>query len=86
MYNYDDIEKIKANLEWIVHQASYAPHVLTRHDQKVIFKLLELIQTYEVLLELIGQYGTAVIDPEVAEGLSATEKFIIKIKRNTGSM
>lgn len=86
MYNYDDIEKIKANLEWIVHQASYAPHGLTRHDQKVIFKLLELIQTYEVLLELIGQYGTAVIDPEVAEGLSATERFITKIKRNTGSM
>lgn len=84
MYNYDDVEKIKANLEWIVHQASATPHLLTRHDQKVIFKLLELIQTYEALLELIGQYGIAVIDREVAEGLSVTEEFIIKIKRNAG--
>ena len=85
MYNYDDVEKIKANLEWIIHQASAPPHLLTRHDQKVIFKLLELIQTYEALLELISQNGIAVIDREVAEGLSLTEEFITKIKRNTGT-
>ncbi|RAU37065.1 hypothetical protein DBY73_008000 [Enterobacter sp. RIT418] len=86
MYNYDDIEKIKAGLEWIVHQASASHHMPSRHDQLMISKLMDLIKTYEVLLETVSQFGTSVIDSELVEGLSITEKFITKVKRNAGSM
>lgn len=86
MYSYHDVENIKINLEWIVHQTTTSNHSPTNHDQKVIFSLLTLIQTYETLLQLIDQYGVSVIDTEIAEGLSVTEKFIVKVKRNAGSM
>ncbi|WP_407719112.1 hypothetical protein [Enterobacter roggenkampii] len=86
MYSFQDVENIKTNLEWIVHQTTISNHSPTKHDQKVIFSLLTLIQTYETLLELISQYGVTVIDSEVAEGLSITEKFIAKVKRNDGCM
>ncbi len=86
MYSYHDVENIKINLEWIVHQTITSNHSPTNHDQKVIFNLLTLIQTYETLLELISQHGVFVIDSEVAEGLSITEKFIAKVKRNDKCM
>ncbi|PNF11088.1 hypothetical protein A6J71_13460 [Enterobacter cancerogenus] len=86
MYSYDDVERIKTNLEWIVHQSSSAPQLPNRHDQKAIYKLLELIQTYELLLDLIKQFGVSVIDAELAEGISVTETFITKVKRNDSAM
>jgi len=43
MYSYDDIESIKTNLEWIVHQSMASHKLLTPHDQNAIFNLLELI-------------------------------------------
>lgn len=86
MYSYQDIESIKASLEWIVHQASPAPHLPARQDQRVIDSLLELIQTYDLLLALILQHGVSVIDGDMARGLAETETFIAKVKRNAGSM
>lgn len=85
MYSYDDVEKIKTNLEWIVHQATSSHPLPTKHDQKVIIKLSELIQTYEKLLNLIEEFGISVIAPDVAEGLSVTESFIAKVKRTSGA-
>jgi len=38
------------------------------------------------LLDLINEFGSAVIDAEIAEGLSVTEKLIAKIKRSTHAM
>lgn len=86
MYSYDDVERIKTNLEWIVHQSSAATQLPNRHDQKAIFKILELIQTYELLLDLIKDFGVSVIDAELAEGLSITETFIAKVKRSDSAM
>ncbi|EQC2551283.1 hypothetical protein ACY3NT_003145 [Enterobacter sichuanensis] len=86
MYSYQDIERIKASLEWIVSQASRRDHLPTRQDQGVINSLLELIQTYDLLLALILQHGVSVIDDDMARGLAETEMFIAKVKRNAGSM
>ncbi|WP_333901036.1 hypothetical protein [Enterobacter wuhouensis] len=86
MYSYDDVERIKTNLEWIVHQSSAVPQLPNRHDQKAIYKILELIQTYELLLDLIKDFGVSVIDAELAEGLSITETFIAKVKRSDSAM
>jgi len=81
MYSYDDVDNIKTNLEWIVHQTTASQMLPTRHDQKALFNLLELIQTYEAILELIDEHGISVIDEGIAEGLSITEKLIAKVKR-----
>jgi hypothetical protein len=86
MYNYDDVQKIKANLEWIVHQTSAQSHFRTEHDQLVISDLMELIQTYETLLDLVSKFGASVLNSEIIAGLSITEEFIAKVKRNEGSM
>lgn len=86
MYSYDDIEKIKTNLEWIVHQTTASKHLPTSSDQKALFNLLELIQTYETLLDLINQFGTSVIDADITEGLSVTESLIAKVKRSSEAM
>jgi len=86
MYSYDDIEKIKTNLEWIVHQTTACQHLPTSSDQKALFNLLELIQTYETLLDLINQFGTSVIDADITEGLSVTESPIAKVKRSSEAM
>lgn len=85
MYSYHDVEAIKTNLEWIF-QATLNQASPTRADQKALFDLLELIQSYEILLDLINEFGSAVIDAEIAEGLSVTEKLIAKIKRSTHAM
>lgn len=86
MYNYDDVQKIKANLEWIVHQTSAQSHFRTEHDQLVISDLMELIQTYETLLDLVSKFGASVLNSEIIEGLSITEEFIAKVKRNEDAM
>ena len=86
MYSYHDVEAIKTNLEWIVNQATLTQESPTLADPKHLFDLLELIQSYEILLDLINEFGSAVIDAEIAEGLSVTEKLIAKIKRSTHAM
>ena len=82
MYSYNDIEIIKANLEWIVNQTTANSRSPSVSDRKTLNGLQELIQSYEGLLELIIQYGIAVVDKEIIEGLSLTEKFIAKVKSN----
>lgn len=69
-----------------MHQASPATHLPARQDQRVINSLLELIQTYDLLLALILQHGISVIDGDMARGLAETETYIAKVKRNAGSM
>ncbi|HDS9357778.1 TPA: hypothetical protein ACXNPR_001256 [Enterobacter cancerogenus] len=86
MYSYEDIEAIKTNLEWIVNQATVSQHVPSGADKRTLLSLLELIQTYELLLDLINEFGISVIDNDVAEGLSFTEKFITKIKSKAHAM
>ncbi|HBM3022475.1 hypothetical protein [Klebsiella michiganensis] len=85
MYSYLDTEKIKANLEWIVNQSSAISEMPSVSDRKTIYSLLELIQTYDGLLELIAQYGITVVDKEIIEGLSLTERFIAKVKSNANA-
>ena len=82
MYSYNQVEAIKTNLEWIVNQAAFSHYSPSRADQKALFNLLELIQSYEILLDLISEYGTDVIDTHIAEGLAVTEKFIAKVKNS----
>lgn len=82
MYSYDDIKNLKNNLELIVHQASPTHQLPTIQDQKAIFKLLELIDTYELLLDLIAKFGVSVIDENVTQGLKVTENLLTKLKRN----
>ncbi|EKS6616156.1 hypothetical protein ACWY7G_001076 [Enterobacter hormaechei] len=86
MYNYDDVHKIKANLEWILHHASARSHLRTEHDQLVISDLMELIQTYETLMDLVSKFGASALNSEIIAGLSITEEFIAKVKRNEGAM
>jgi len=86
MYSYQKVEAIKTNLEWIVNQTSVTPPCPSSADQKALFNLLELIQAYEILLDLINEFGTSVIDNDVAEGLSNTEKLITKIKSRAHAM
>ena len=82
MYNYSQVEAIKTNLEWIVNQAALSHSSPSRAAQKALFDLLELIKSYEILLDLISEYGTDVIDTHIAEGLAVTEKFIAKVKNS----
>ena len=82
MYSYGQVEAIKTNLEWIVNQATLNHASPSRTDQKALFDLLELIQSYEMLLDLIRDFGTDVIDTHIAEGLALTEELIAKVKRN----
>lgn len=86
MYSYNDVVKIKCNLEWIVSHATTGHRLPTPVDQKAIQNLRQLIKTYEGLLESIAEYGIAVIDTNIAEGLSLTEKLIYKIKLNMEAM
>ncbi|MCV2532016.1 hypothetical protein NQH46_02740 [Enterobacter wuhouensis] len=86
MYSYQKVEAIKTNLEWIVNQTSVNHPYPSNADQKALFNLLELIQAYEILLDLINEFGTSVIDNDVAEGLSNTEKLITKIKSSAHAM
>ncbi len=86
MYSYGQVEAIKTNLEWIVNQATLNHAYPSRTDQKALFDLLELIQSYEILLDLISEYGTDVIDTHIAEGLAVTEKFIAKVKNSAKAM
>ena len=86
MYSYDEVEAIKTNLEWIVNQATVNQPSPSKADQKTLLSLLELIQAYELLLDLINEFGNTIIDKEVAEGLSTTEMFIAKIKSRTHAM
>jgi hypothetical protein len=55
-------------------------------DQKALFDILELIQTYEILLDLINEFGTDVIDMHIAEGLAVTETLIAKVKNSAIAM
>ena len=82
MYSYGQVEAIKTNLEWIVNQATLNHASPSRTDQKALFDLLELIQTYEILLDLINEFGTDVIDMHIAEGLAVTETLIAKVKNS----
>ncbi|GJL42445.1 TPA: hypothetical protein ACJIWU_004255 [Enterobacter chengduensis] len=82
MYSYHEVEIIKTNLEWIVNQIALSHSTPSRADQKALFDLLELIQSYEMLLDLIRDFGTDVIDTHIAEGLALTEELIAKVKRN----
>ncbi|MDY0416353.1 hypothetical protein PYW49_01530 [Enterobacter sp. 170198] len=86
MYNYNQVEAIKTNLEWIVNQAALNHPSPSRPDQKALFDLLELIQSYEILLDLIHEFGTDVIDMHIAEGLAVTEKLIAKVKNSANAM
>ncbi|AMJ70948.1 hypothetical protein AW879_13900 [Enterobacter cloacae] len=86
MYSYHDVEAIKTNLEWIVNQAAFSHSSLSRADQKALIDLLELIQSYEILLDLINEFGVAVIDPQIAEGLSITETLIARVKNSAKAM
>ena len=86
MYSYHEVEVIKTNLEWIVNQATLGHSTPSRADQKALFDLLELIQSYEILLDLINEFGTDVIDTDIAEGLAVTEKFIAKVKNSAKAM
>jgi hypothetical protein len=47
---------------------------------------MELIQTYETLLDLVSKFGASVLNSEIIAGLSITEEFIAKVKRNEGAM
>lgn len=82
MYSYHEVEIIKTNLEWIVNEIALSHSTPSRADQKALFDLLELIQSYEMLLDLIRDFGTDVIDTHIAEGLALTEELIAKVKRN----
>ena len=82
MYSYGQVEAIKTNLEWIVNQAILNHASPSKKKKKALFDLLELIQSYEILLDLISEYGTDVIDTHIAEGLAVTEKFIAKVKNS----
>ena len=82
MYSYHEVEAIKTNLEWIVNQLTFKQSSPSGTDLKALFDLLELIQSYEILLDLISEYGTDVIDTHIAEGLAVTEKFIAKVKNS----
>lgn len=86
MYSYSHVEAIKTNLEWIVNQASLNHSSPSRTDQKALLDLLELIQSYEILLDLIHEFGTDVIDMHIAEGLAVTEKLIAKVKNSAKAM
>jgi len=86
MYSYSHVETIKTNLEWIVNQASLNHSSPSRTDQKALLDLLELIQSYEILLDLIHEFGTDVIDMHIAEGLAVTEKLIAKVKNSAKAM
>ncbi|MGX5026253.1 hypothetical protein ACWKYF_04840 [Enterobacter asburiae] len=86
MYSYHEVEAIKTNLEWIVNQAAFGRSSPSRADQKALVDLLELIQSYEILLDLINEFGSAVIDPHIAEGLAVTEKLIAKVKNSAKAM
>ena len=86
MYSYGQVEAIKTNLEWIVSQATLNHASPSRTDQKALFDLLELIQTYEILLDLINEFGTDVIDMHIAEGLAVTETLIAKVKNSAIAM
>lgn len=86
MYSYHDVEAIKTNLEWIVNQAAFSHSSPSRAGQKALIDLLELIQSYEILLDLINEFGAAVIDPQIAEGLSITETLIARVKNSAKAM
>ncbi|MEG5462221.1 hypothetical protein [Enterobacter chuandaensis] len=86
MYSYHEVEAIKTNLEWIVNQTAFSHSSPSRADQKALLDLLELIQSYEILLDLINEFGTAVIDPHIAEGLAMTETLIARVKNSTNAM
>jgi hypothetical protein len=86
MYSYREVEVIKTNLEWIVNQAAVSHSSPSRADQKALIDLLELIQFYEILLDLINEFGTTVIDPHIAEGLAVTETFIARVKNRAKAM
>lgn len=86
MYSYHEVEVIKTNLEWIVNQIALSHSTPSRADQRALFDLLELIQSYEMLLDLIRDFGTDVIDTNIAEGLAITEKLIAKVKTNAHAM
>lgn len=86
MYSYHEVEAIKTNLEWIVNQAALSHSSPSRADQKALFDLLELIQFYEILLDLINEFGTAVIEPHIAEGLAVTETLIARVKNSAKAM
>ncbi|MFS9770957.1 hypothetical protein U0Y97_08960 [Enterobacter chuandaensis] len=86
MYSYHEVEAIKTNLEWIVNQAAFSHSSPSRADQKALLDLLELIQSYEILLDLINEFGTAVIDPHIAEGQAMTETLIARVKNSTNAM
>ncbi|MDO2452955.1 hypothetical protein [Enterobacter asburiae] len=86
MYSYNQVEAIKTNLEWIVNQAALRRASTSRSDQKALFDLLELIQSFEILLDLINEFGTDVIDTHIAEGLAVTEKLIAKVKNSAKAM
>ncbi|AUM03493.1 hypothetical protein RZR10_03925 [Enterobacter asburiae] len=86
MYSYSQVEAIKTNLEWIANQAALNHPSPSRPDQKALFDILELIQTYEILLDLINEFGTDVIDMHIAEGLAVTETLIAKLKNSAIAM
>lgn len=86
MYSYSQVEAIKTNLEWIVNQAALSHSFPSRADRKALFDLLELIQSYEILLDLIHEFGTDVIDMHIAEGLAVTETLIAKVKNSAKAM
>ncbi|WP_148243061.1 hypothetical protein [Enterobacter asburiae] len=86
MYSYYEVETIKTNLEWIVNQAALNHPSPSHTDQKALFDLLELIQSYEILLDLINEFGTDVIDMHIAEGLAVTETLIAKVKNSANAM
>ena len=82
MYSYREVEVIKTNLEWIVNQAAVSHSSLSRADQKALIDLL----FYEILLDLINEFGTAVIEPHIAEGLAVTETLIARVKNSAKAM
>lgn len=86
MYSYSDVEKIKNNLQWIIHQATAGYHLPATSDQQAIQLLHELIHGYEKLLESISEFGVSVIDKNVEEGLNLTENFIAEIKLKMEAM
>jgi hypothetical protein len=86
MYSYDKVEAIKTNLEWIVNQTAVSRPSLSLTDQKALLTLLELIQSYEILLDLIKEFGISVIDAHVVEGLAITETLIARVKSRTHAM
>jgi len=86
IYTFDQIKKVKQDMEWIIKECSSNPKLLAMRKNEAIKGLKDNLFAYENLLREMGVHGRVDTVKDNLPGIDITVDFIKKIKINIAAL